>query len=504
MRYLLSLSIGPVQDFIAAGRRTADLYAGSRILEALSRKAAEVLQRGGASLIFPADPQVTGVNKVLAELGDKPPPERLVQEVRLRLEEYLLQEWEAAVGRLPRSYRDKIQEDRAKAQLRNFLEFYAAWVPFQEDYAAARRAVERMLAGRKALRDFAPLDQGDQGVPKSPLDPAWAAVINAREWGDAHLITEDGKRPLRIKPTEHLDAISLFKRLFGVLKHGQVESTRVLARRSLHPQATAADVPGEEEDGVPEPWPYFAILVADGDRMGELIGRQASLEAHRKLSEKIGKFAKVADTIVREHHGLLVYSGGDDVLAFLPANQAVVCAKRLAQAFREKVGGTLSVGVAIVHYREPLSLSLEAARGAERAAKNKAAPREEQGDRLAVALHTRSGSSLVVVRRWAELESSQLDWEVLVRLYAENSLSRGLAYELWRLAREWPEDLPPDFLNAEARRILRRKERRGEEPFLPAFAGPGELEVFAKQLVIARFLGGIGKEERGQDARSGA
>lgn len=506
MKYLFSLSIGPVQDFIAAGRRTADLYAGSRILQDLSQKAAEVLQDRGALLIFPADPKLTGANKLLAVVNGELDPGELAQEVRRQLEKFLLQRWEKAVGRLPAEYQAKIHQDRAREQLCNLLEYYAAWVPFQEeeDYAEARRAVERLLAGRKALRDFAPLDQKDQGVPKSPLDPAWAAVIAPREWGEAAVTDGKGNRyPLRIKPTEHLDAISLLKRLFGVLEHGGVESTRVMARRSLHPEATAADVPGEEDD-TPEPWPYFAILVADGDRMGELIGRQESLEAHRQLSRRIGTFAQEAGAIVERHHGLLVYSGGDDVLAFLPANRAVACAKELAQAFREKVGGTLSVGLAIVHYREPLSLSLGAAREAERAAKNKSAPREEQGDRLAVALHTRGGAPLMVVRQWAELENPQLDWEALVRLYSEKRLSHGLAYELWHLAQEWPQDLPPDILNAEARRILQRKERQGGESFLPSFSGPGELELFAKQLVIARFLSSMGKGEGGHNARSGA
>ena len=36
-----------------------------------------------------------------------------------------------------------------------------------------------------------------------------------------------------------------------------------------------------------------------------------------------------ADRVVREHHGVLIYSGGDDVLAFLPLDQALKCARAL-------------------------------------------------------------------------------------------------------------------------------------------------------------------------------
>ncbi len=50
MTHLLSISIGPVQDFIAAARRTADLYAGSQILQELSKEAARYLHSNDAKL----------------------------------------------------------------------------------------------------------------------------------------------------------------------------------------------------------------------------------------------------------------------------------------------------------------------------------------------------------------------------------------------------------------------------------------------------------------------
>ncbi|MER3486648.1 MAG: type III-B CRISPR-associated protein Cas10/Cmr2, partial [Chloroflexota bacterium] len=46
--------------------------------------------------------------------------------------------------------------DLARAQAEAFLEFYAAWVPYDpQNYAGCRERVEQLLAGRKALRDFA-------------------------------------------------------------------------------------------------------------------------------------------------------------------------------------------------------------------------------------------------------------------------------------------------------------------------------------------------------------
>jgi CRISPR-associated protein Cmr2 len=258
-----------------------------------------------------------------------------------------------------------------------------------------------------------------------------------------------------------------------------------MATRSWKPEAEP-DERYEEEDRIPEPQPYLAILVADGDRMGELISRQDDPEAHRRLSKSLDEFAQEARKIVPKYRGFMVYSGGDDVLAFLPVNQAVACAKELSEAFRHQVKGTLSAGIAIVHYREPLSISLENAREAEKAAKN--------GGRnaLAVALHTRGGAPIVTVQRW-----DKLSWNELLEAYQNRKITRGLAHELHKLVQEWQDDMRADYLYKEAQRVLARKEARDLKIPAPTSDTPTyrkQLLTFVEQLIIARFLSGI-KEE---------
>ncbi|MER3473978.1 MAG: hypothetical protein C4335_08075 [Armatimonadota bacterium] len=60
--YLFSISIGPVQEFISAARRTADLRAGSQLLQDIGMHPAEAIDSRGGSLIFPADQQTRGPN----------------------------------------------------------------------------------------------------------------------------------------------------------------------------------------------------------------------------------------------------------------------------------------------------------------------------------------------------------------------------------------------------------------------------------------------------------
>ncbi|MBF6593300.1 MAG: type III-B CRISPR-associated protein Cas10/Cmr2 [Thermaceae bacterium] len=486
MSHLLAISIGPVQDFIAAARRTADLYAGSQILQEICKAAAESIHSNGGTLIFPSGPSADGANKILAKVsGD---PARLVETAKQAAQNKLLALWKETTDKLSPEQKSLIDTQRAQEQLNHFLEFYAAWVPLGDNYPNARKTVERLLAGRKALREFSPTQQFDEGIPKSPLDPSRASIVL-----DLKPLTDVS--PLYLRATEHLDAVSLLKRCYGVLNSGKVVDTRTMARRAARPKAMPDERHGEDDDKLQEPQPYYAILVADGDKMGDLISQKNSPEEHQKLSATLDDFAQKAKKIVAEHHGFLVYSGGDDVLAMLPVNTAIACAKGLSEEFRHAIAcakglseefrhtvrGMLSAGVAIVHYREPLSLSLEAARTAEKAAKNGGR------DSLAMALHTRGGAPLTVVRKWDDLR-----WEELQKAYQAKGVSRGLAYELRELAREWQEEMRIDYLQAEAERILKRKEGKGLK--LPELHSIQDLEVFANQLVIARFLSGIEAE----------
>ncbi len=500
MSYLLAISIGPVQDFIAAARRTADLFAGSELLAEITKTIALQLKSDGATLIFPSEPEKGGANKILAEVSSD--PTELVKTIKTKARDFLLSKWETVFSSF--SDENAVQESRAKAQIQDFLEIYAAWVEFEPDkYQAARKQVERLLAGRKALRDFQQTAQDDSTIPKSPLDASRACVLKLiRDENGIYSVPLElvNDKKLRFNKTEFLDAISVLKRIYGARESDRVIDTRTMARRAKCPDAMPSDRDFEEEDSITEAQPYYAILHADGDKMGALIETKNSLKEHRDFSSTLASFAKGVKKIVEDYHGFKIYSGGDDVLAFLPVNTAIACARDLAKDFADKlkdfatdeIKPSLSVGIAIVHYREPLSISLDYARKAETAAKNKIAPKLEQGNRLAVALHTRGGAPMTVVEPWNKPEL-----EKLLELYQKNEkISRGVPYELRELAREWEKtDLPMTALQAEAKRIVDRKEGGAKlEEYVREFESIKDLEIFANKLVLARFLSGLGGE----------
>ncbi|TMQ25551.1 MAG: type III-B CRISPR-associated protein Cas10/Cmr2, partial [Deltaproteobacteria bacterium] len=98
---------------------------------------------------------------------------------------------------------------------------------------------------------------------------------------------------------------------------------------------------------------YYALLLADGDRLGELVN-QLGVDV---VSRALARFTAGVRAIVQDHQGVAVYAGGDDVLALLPIQRALDCAQALEQDFRrafEGASATLSAAVVFAHARAPL------------------------------------------------------------------------------------------------------------------------------------------------------
>ena len=251
---------------------------------------------------------------------------------------------------------------------------------------------------------------------------------------------------------------------------------------------------------------YYAVLTMDGDEMGKWLSggnsprvrdvlhpkmveyfdqladkekAKAGLDArrpvgpalHAAISEALTNFAvRIVPGIVEKHDGALVYAGGDDVLALLPARSALACALELRRAFRGEEGAnggtalgwyrkdgrdllvmgpraTISAGLAVVHYRENLRDALEAARDAEKSAK--------AGGRDALVL--------TVCRRSGEHTSALCPWEMVPKIEQwikafEKGASDRWAYHLHAEA-ETLGAMPDEAIAAEIKRRVNRAER---------------------------------------------
>lgn len=565
--HLLAISIGPVQDFIAAARRTRDLWFGSHVLSEISRAAATAVKDKGGELVVPtkedaATDDAAVPNVILAETED---PRAVAHAARGAATE----RWLEFADEAHRAAGPLIREHLWREQLDDVIEFYAAWVPLDDDYKGARRRVVRVLAGRKACRDFLP-GKGHAGIPKSSLDGRRESVLQKGVAAPANLLLAKG---------EQLCAVGLTKRLAGgrqpypsvariaadpwlrQLVHKAERDEKVRAafnglrdaceklagREAIHrldtrrfPQFEAFPYEGtsvftnrfhewSQEAGLSEdelrplreqlgilkelnlgePDPYLAVLVGDGDRMGEVISNLDRAERHRDLSHSLARFAASAQGIVARKNGACVYAGGDDVLAFVPVDKALGCARTLHQEFSAALSDftelgwppTLSVGIAVGHFMEPLEDLREYGRQAEKAAKRKTPDTDGTGafgerNGLAVRIYPRSGVEYGVREQWQDggesLDKRLQGW---ARLFAARRLPNKLPYNLRELTTELGTWAPPAAVRADVKLLLKRKQvqkdvREKLERRLATVTTPGALSRWAEEMLVAQWLGG--------------
>lgn len=506
--YVLILSLGPVQGFIAAARRSRDLWSGSWLLSEISKASARYLYQAGAELIFPApqDPALLEADSDFS-VGNKLQAVVLADDDSA-VRELAKQAAQAAVERfhaLAQQARNALgngaglREDIWQQQLDDIVESQAAWARIVAgDYRSASENASRLLAARKATRDFAPAalaaDDPTRQIPKSSLDGARETVLHKGK------LAFGLRRKLGLGESEQLDCAGIIKRLAGKpeqftplsrlaahswlqkLDAAQLETliaayepliklelaTRVRGNAGRYAAfpfdaqycyrfRLEAELNAQGDDpeacaalrqlqaclrpiwhAMGEPCPYGAILLADGDKMGALLDEAGTQDAHIAITRALSAFAGSVPARVREFDGHAIYAGGDDVLAFLPLDQAHACACALSidfadslQAVARQLGAknlpTLSAGIAIGHILEPLGNLRALASRAEKAAKGDQCGALKR-NALGISLGIRSGATVDLRLRWDDQAGHQA-FARWIDAYRDKTLPSRIAYD---------------------------------------------------------------------------
>lgn len=233
------------------------------------------------------------------------------------------------------------------------------------------------------------------------------------------------------------------------------------------PQSVFEDIQHAKQDCGPVPT-YYAVLMLDGDKMGDKFRSGAGADHHQRISSALSVFSRqrVRNIVVKDHEGTLIYAGGDDVLAVLPTATALACALALAQAFRENWEkhdlpqsneATVSAGLAIVHYKEDLRFALNQARAAETRSKR------EGRNRLTVTVCRRSGEHSTAVAAWNFVKARLIPW---VNAFLKAGVSDRWAYHLAADVAVL-SGLNRAAIQAEIRRQVGRAEKVTKEQFKP-------------------------------------
>lgn len=288
---------------------------------------------------------------------------------------------------------------------------------------------------------------------------------------------------------------------------------------------------------------YYAIVAMDGDEMGKWISgkklpavkelmHKNSLDAlnnfwpddakgdlnnilnpthpmspsfHNEFSRRLSQFAlnEVKEIVEGNHFGKLIYAGGDDVLAFLPCDEAVQCADDLQKAFKGKVGKnvTMSAGIVFVHHKYPLSLALQEVRSAEKLAKDKYGR-----NACCIKLLKNSGEKRVTGFKWpVGTDTSNYDFfKTIIELYGNDMLSPSFAYQFKEILQELgvkakdnknTDEKLKEVIKRELKRIYLHKEKKvnDDKTFFYRLIDTFDkwqysYDGFANLFIIAKFL----------------
>lgn len=287
---LLLFQLGPVQSFIAQAETLGDLAVGSSILSEVTAAAIQSFDGWQDALVFPSpkdNPKLKGI------------PNRFLMFVPKGRGEEIAEVCEKAARDALKAIANKVSIDADKKeafdkQVNQFLQI--TWAVLEEptgDMGKDYKAIGKLMAMRRNTREFdAWLEEG-YGQKKDFLSGKEVALLNGR------------------------GAMNLIKQF-----RAEQESDRFKIPESLKPS--------KDKKGV-----YLAVIAMDGDQMGKTLSGFKNIDDHRAFSERLGAFANSVKEDIPED-GLLIYAGGDDVLAVVKADVAIDVANKLQTNLRRR------------------------------------------------------------------------------------------------------------------------------------------------------------------------
>ena len=642
LKYVVIFSIGPVQTFIASARRSRDLWSGSWLLSELAKACAKSLNDLGdtkAQLIFPhvdksnqadleenSDFSVGNKVQVVLTVDSVDELKDIIDNAKESVKKRFIKEASNALSRLPKD-KHYLRETIWNSQLDDYLEIQTAWARFGDDnsYHDAAQNAGRVLASRKATRDFSPtcaiseknfitslvqLDNArkttdkNHNVIKQPYQDLFMLPKSSLDGMRETVLKESGlqknslQRKLSLSKSEQLDTVGVIKRLGFEEKAEQFTPfTRITAHawikeiaqkepdalnrlkgtyRELCRLGVASGATGNNKvyqdfaydaqllypsrlevtlkeyqnsddkeakeivDNLKvlkktlaplfqrygEPYRYGVLLLADGDRMGELLDKAKTQVQHQEITQALSNFAGQVTYTMRQSSGHCIYAGGDDVLGFVPLDKAYKCADDLQKLFANSLSGvanklgaenspTLSVGLAICHIMTPLGVIRELASQAEKFAKgdhvDESQSTEKRRNALGILLSVRSGNDTKLRFNWDDLAGLNA-FETMVNYYVEKQIPSRIAYdvrEIYLRTCDFAIDdkqLQKDIQSAELLRMLKQARTNQSKKIadqtidmLNERAKKIGLDNLANELIVARWFAAKTQKDLGKE-----
>ena len=378
---LLLFQLGPVQEFIAQAEKIGDLRVGSELLSELTAAALEGIPDYETESVFPAvkKRELKGIpNRFLVYVphGKGEELAKCASEAAQKKLTAIAEECWKKLTHVPGTrYNDYL------AQVKAFLQ--TTWAVLKNpsgNMGADYKTIGKLMAMRRNTRQFEAWHEENPEAIKDFLSGKESALDVA-----------DNRAPNK--------------------NSGRGAMNLIKTARSTDNDTLLAKKLGD----------YIAVIAMDGDHMGGTLSSFREKEQHRKFSEKLADFARLVK--IDPEDGVLIYAGGDDVLAVVKATRAIAVARELARKFKETVnehGVTASAGIAIGSCKAPLQDLIHEAHAAESRAKH-----VYERNALAVSVLKRSGEILKWGCKW---DSAAFD--IYNRLTEQSGKLSRFAYKL--------------------------------------------------------------------------
>jgi CRISPR-associated protein Cmr2 len=519
--WLMKIGLGGVQGFISEARKTNDLRVGSQIISEMAGAiASKAASDPRVKLLRPTTPNTAHCpHQVVLSLreSDQQKIKDFGEGLKQCVREKLLTRLDVNTLRagLPSVVRDNMQslDDAAiEAEVQQTidgLEVYWVAVPVAGPAADASRQLSRMYDSRRHTRTFAP------SAHYSSDQPPWVCSLCGNRVGR---IQPKGKEKWPgntvLKDREKLCALCLAKRMD---KAQSIPSTHALARdrffrcrqfdairgtfndkdswsrvldqlddmaeerhvssrkeqqlqnklanesrNRFGERATAAFalLTNEHLDAIAKLPSYYAIILYDGDRMGEwfsgarftadtLSNSDKYNHAQADLSGQLMEFAKCVAAQAERFRSAAIYAGGDEGLILAPIDFVIPwiryldeqwkrvrdCSRQYAIDAAQTM--SLSLHASFIHAKFPLQPAIRDVHRALGAAKNTA-----QRNCVSLRVSPRSGAAAQMILRWEEL--SHL--EATVELFSNRMADDGEQKEPRRNGVRNPLEIGPTSL----------------------------------------------------------
>ena len=475
MKHLFLFTITPVQDFISQSRKLKDLFGSSEILSDMSEIGIKICKREGGNIVFPHYDEnykySSYPNRFLVEFESKDINE--IKNIANSIEERL--------KRFIRSLNNKNSEigKTIENHLENYFNFYWAISELKGSYKEAFDEVEKLLAGAKNTRFFNQFmsdgEIGEKGRKCSICGERNVVIYKAKD--KYKFIKYNIPKPIEdknslLKFNEGLCGVCYVKRKYSKVNF---DSTAEIALMHIFDKLKKEDYPNLSKDyqlffeeNLKEEYfkrndisanlnkckkefkkfkealkdnnlkqtPYYAVIMFDGDSMGEwLSGKYVDKEKlktfHNFLSQRLIEYANKARDVLKKSKGITVYAGGEDFLGFVNLNYLFETLRELRNKWNEIVNNplknefninkdlTFSAGVVVAHYKTPLQAVLQRVREAEKKAKNK----DDKKNKICFVALKRSGEIREAIVEYEKYQNLEDILRVLKKDFSDNFIT---------------------------------------------------------------------------------